>query len=574
MRRYRLILVALALLLFLGGLSVWRLLETDFFWRWSGWRIVAWAQDRVHGEVKVREVRGSPLTGLYFDGVNIKGLKGEVLQADRVELRFSFWSFIKLQPVIANLTIYSPHLQLREDEQGHWNVSGLLRPKPPPPFHTIDFPQILVKGGKVDLRRAGVTQQYRDLDLQLALTVLHPRRPQQAIQVHRSHLAVTAPQGRFGLSTSFTYSHQLLNLKSLMVAALDRPLVTLTGEVRLKETEPGLNLAGELGPTLGGEIQRLWPKWPTAWDLGGKFKVTGTPAQLLITGEGALQKAKYTLEGKVTPGAGEWGYDLGLNLTHLQPELLSPWNNAWEQQVKDLEPLSARLRLKGASLFGPPGRLDWSLECQPFRFREAKVEELELALTGDDREQRLEGVIRGNFGQLKVGAAGKLLGAPTGDLKIQGERFQVTPFGLPGLAGSLIDGKFTGKFTFPDSIPSSTLQVSGEVEAQGQFLEQPLKELRGRLKWDGSKLEIPQAQLRLGTLTAELKGTVERKGLDVLCRGNLAADGTMPWLPPTLRGKLEGEVTLKGPWDQPQFTIQAKGHGLSGEGLAVESLAM
>ncbi|MDP3182334.1 MAG: translocation/assembly module TamB domain-containing protein [Desulfobaccales bacterium] len=572
MRRYRYVLAGLALVILVGGFALWRLLNTDFFWGWGGWRLVDWAQGRIHGEVQVRQVRGNPLTGLVFTDILVQGRQGEVLRAERVELRFSLFSFVKLQPVIAKLAIHGPHLTLSQDRQGHWNVSGLWRERPPPPFRSLDFPQILIQDGTVDLIRPGETQRFKDLDLKLALTVRHPKRPQQAIQVHGAHLALTAPQGPLQLDASCTYSRQRLDLKSLKLAAGDQPLIALTGALRLDAAEPVIELTGDLGPTSGGEIHRLWPQWPGAWDLGGKFQVSGSPAQLKIMGEGNLQKAQYRLEGALRKGPTEWEYDLGVDLAGLSPELFTAWNSTWEQKLKGLEPLTARLQLKGTGFRWPPGQMAWSLECRPFRYQNARVEHLGFTLTGDGRQQRLEGLIKGNFGQFKMAAAGRLLANPAGELKIQAEGVKPDLLGASYLADSLLEGKFSGNFRRPSAPSPFPLWVSGEVEARGQVARQPLKELKGRLTWDGSKLEIPQVQLRLGALSAEMKGAMQGKGLEVAYRGSLAADGTVPWLPAGLRGRLEGEGTLKGPWNLPQFTFQGKGHGLSLEGLNLESM--
>lgn len=574
MRRSRYVLLGLAIFIFVGGFALWRLLNTDFFWGWGGWRLVDWAQGRIHGEVKVRQVRGTPLTGLVFTDILVQGRQGEVLRAERVELRFSLFSFVKLQPVIAHLGIYGPRLTLKEDQAGHWNVSGLFRERPPPPFHSLNFPQIQVQDGALDLSRPGETQHFRDFDLKLALTVLNPKRPRQAVQVHGASLAVTAPQGRFRLDAAFTYSRRRLDLKWLKVGAGEQPLMALAGEVRLDAADPIIDLKGSLGLVSGEEMRRLWPRWPAAGDLEGNFQVRGALAQLQVMGTGSLQKATYTLKGTLGRGSGPWEYDLGLALDGMAPGLLMARDHPWEPKLKALEPLAARLHLKGAGLGWPSERMEWSLECRPFRYQGARVEHLQLTLMGNARDQRLDGLVKGNFGQLKVAALGKLLPQFAGDLKLKWEGVRPDLLGLPFLTDSLLDGSFAGNFRWLAAPPSASLWVSGEVEAWGQILKQPLKEFKGRLTWDGARLEVPQVKLSLGTLTAEMKGAIQRTGLDVAYRGSLAADGTLPWLPADVRGRLEGEGTLKGPWEMPQLTFQGKGQSLLAGGLALDSLVI
>jgi translocation and assembly module TamB len=518
MPRFRYLLLALIALLILGALALWPLFQTDTVWTWGGHRLVEFAQSRIFGEIEVREVRGNHLTGLTFRGITIRGRKGEVLRAARLELRFSLWSFVKLRPVIARLAIYEPHLTLSQDREGVWNVSNFFRPKPPPPFDTIDFPHISIKGGEVSLRRDGATQLYRDLNLQLVLTVLHPKQPDQSILVRRAALAGDTPWGRLGLQTRLTYGSNLLNLLSLVVETGDRPLVSLAGEVRFGAEEPLCKLLGEIGPLPGEKMRGLWRHWPGSWNLGGKFQLSGTPSQLQISGEGPLSQAGYSFQGQVRHQAGAWDYDLTLNLT-------------------------------------------------PFNYQAARVEQLHLTLKGNNREQSLKGLLKGNFGELKATAAGPLLASLSGDLKVQAEGFQPGLWGLPVAAGSLFSGKFSGKFRRPDVF-------SGELEARGRWGQQPLQDLRARLALTGSRLEIAQARVRLATLAADLKGTVDSQGVDFKGKGEMTLNGSWPLFPAGLKGHLAGEGAVKGPWAAPQFTLQAQGQGLSWQDFGLKKVSL
>ncbi len=574
MPRLRYLLLALVAVLLLGVLAAWPLFQTDAVWTWGGHRLVDFARSRIYGEIEVQEVRGHYLTGFTFQGVTVRGRQGEVLQADRLEVRFSLWSFVKLQPVIACLAIHDPHLTLTQDREGRWNVSNFFRPKPPPPFNTIDFPQILVKRGEVTLTRPGATQHYRDLDLLLTLTVLHPKQPQQAILVRRASLSGDTPWGPMGLQTRFTYGSNLLNLLSLSVNAADRPLISLAGEVRFSEAEPVYKLLGEIGPFPGEEMRRLWRHWPRAWDLGGKFQLTGTPSQLQISGEGPLSQAGYSLQGRLRHQAGDWDYDLGLNLTGVQPQLWAPAAGDWARGFKDLPPLAVQLNFKGCGLSWPSRNLEWTLKCQPFSYQTARVEQLHLTLMGNGQDQRLQGLLQGNFGAVSAAVTGPLLASLAGDVKIEADGFKPEVWGLPVEAGSLVSGKFSGNFRLPGALPPSPLVVAGDLEARGQWGRQPLQDLRARLAFRGPRLEIAQAQVRLGTLAADLKGAVDSQGVDLQGRGNLTLDGSWPLLPANLRGRMSGEGTLKGPFAAPQFLFQVQGQGLSWQDFAVAKVSL
>ena len=567
MRRFRYLLLALAAVLVLGALALWPLLQTDAAWTWGGHRLVDFARSRIYGEIDVQEVRGNHLTGLTFKGITVRSRQGEVLRAAQLDLRFSLWSFVKLQPVIARLEIHEPHLTLTQDRAAQWNVSNFLRPKPPPPFNTIDFPQITIKGGEITLTRGGTTQVYRDLDLHLILTVLHPKQPDQAILVRRASLAGDTPWGRLGLQTRFTYGSNLLNLLSFSLETANRPLVSLAGEVRFGEPEPVCKLLGEIGPIAGVDIRRRWRYWPSTWDLGGKFQLTGTPAQLQVSGEGPLPQGEYSLQGQVQHRAGEWGYDLGLNLRGFQPRMWTGEEGVWARRLKDLPPLAVKLDVKGAGTSWPPKNLECTLQTQPFNFQAAKVEKLSLNLSGNGREQRLQGLLRGNFGVLQATATGPLLISLSGQVKIQAEGFKPGLCGLPLDSENLISGQFSGNYRAPASL-------SGDLEAQGQWARQPLKNLRARVAVNGPRLEIAQAQVQLGSLYADLKGVADSQGVDLQGRGSLSMDGSWPLLPAKLRGHVSVEGAVKGPFASPQFTLQAQGERLSWQDFALAKVSL
>jgi translocation and assembly module TamB len=574
MRRFWYLLLVLAGLMIVGALALWPLLQTDAVWTWGGHRLVDFARSRIYGEIEVQKVRGNYLTGLHFQGVTVRGRQGEVLRAAGVDIRFSLRSFVKLQPVIARLAIHEPRLTLTEDQEGRWNVSNFFRPKPPPPFNTIDFPQITIQGGEITLTRGGARQLYRDLDLLLTLTVLHPKRPQQAILVRRASISGETPWGRLGLQTRLTYGSNLLNLLSFSLSAADRSLVSLAGEVRFNQAEPLCKLLGEVGPIPGEEMRRVWGHWPGALDLAGKFQLTGTPSQLQISGEGPLIQAGYSFKSQVRHQAGEWNYDLDLDLNGLRPQLLAPREDGWAARLKNLPPLWLQLHFQGAGLSWPPKNLEGTLQCLPFSYQATRVEQLQFIFSGNGREQRLQGGFRGNFGSLKATVTGPLLASLSGDVKIQAEGFRPELWGLPGVAGSLLSGKFSGNFRLPGALPAAPLLIAGDLEARGQWGQQPLKDLRARLSLKGPRLEIARAQVKLGTLAADLKGTVDSRAVDLQAKGTMTLDGSWPLLPGGLRGRVAGEGALKGPLAAPQFTCQTQGHKLSWQDFAWEKVSL
>src|SRR4030042_7202877 len=159
MPRLRLIFLVLLLLLLWGGLGGFFLLRSDYVWGWGGRYLVNLAQERLPGKLTVQKIEGTPLTGLTFTGLFVSDSQGEVMRVPRLEVRFSLWSFVKLQPVIARLAVYEPLLTLRADKNGPGSFSRFLgpggAPKAAAPFRSLTFAQILVQVGEVAFIQAG-----------------------------------------------------------------------------------------------------------------------------------------------------------------------------------------------------------------------------------------------------------------------------------------------------------------------------------------------------------------------------------------------------------------------------------
>ncbi len=466
MRRVLLISLALVVLL---GLAGWGVFQSQTFWRWGGWELVKAAQDRLNGDLKVAAVQGHPFTGFTFTDVTLTSSQGEILHTDKLELRFSLWSILRLHPVIASLTLHQPRFTLRQDQAGSWEVATLLKKRPPPPFKSLDFPQILIEHGQATVIRPGGAQRYEDLNLNLDLSVLHPKRPDQEIRVRRATLEATTPQGPFGLKTSLTYAHDQLTIDSLDITRGEHALAGLSGAGNLGP-EPKALFAINLGPIPGKVMHLLWPKWPQDWELKGKFRlaILGL-SRFEVTGAGQVQQASFDLQGTISREAGQWTYDLQAKLDGLRPELLEPFNPQWSRKLKDLSPVAGKLALKGAGLTWPPEKLDWSLETAAIRDRGISLEQLQLSLSGNAKEQKLQGQVRGNFGQLSLTAAGPLITQLKGDLKLEAKDFQPARLGLEKARETALSGKFTGAFSLPPSGALTGLRLAGDLEARGRL---------------------------------------------------------------------------------------------------------
>lgn len=566
----RLLVIALTVIVFLA-LAGWGALQSQSFWHWGGREVVNFAQDRVHGQLRVGSVQGHPLMGFTFSDVTLAWNQGEILHLDRLDLRFSLWSFIKLRPVIAELVLVHPRLTLRQDQAGRWEVAGVLKKRPPPPFKSLDFSQILIRRGQVSVNRSGATQHYTDLNLELHLTVLHPKRPNQEILVRRASLMAGTPLGRFGLEGSFTYARDRLRLDSLEVKSGDAVLASLSSPGYLGPGEKA-RLAFEVGPLPGGLLHRLWAPWPENCAIDGKFRLAvQNLSRFDLNGAARLQQAALDLKGSLSREKDGWVYDLNAKSAGLRPELLQPFAPQWAARLKNLSPVGAQLTLQGAGLAWPPERLDWTLETGAVRAQGISVEHLKLRLAGNSREQKLEGRLRSNFGQLTLDAAGPLLASRKGDLKIETKNFQPARLGLAQAGETRLDGKFSGTFTCPEPGGFKSLQLAGNLEGRGQVRQELLEDFRARLSWQQPKLEIPQAHLRLGTLTAEFSGASDGGRLNWKFKGSLAPGAPRPYLPVATRGRVELSGALTGAFQAPQWALQGGGSGLALDGFSLKS---
>ena len=575
--RFRKFLFTVMVILLIISSATWMILRSDMFWAWAGRKIVAAAQGQMQGELTVQEIKGNPFTGYFFNDIVLTSPQGEVLRARSLEIRLSFTSLLRLQPVIGRLALYKPRLTLEQDQQGQWNVNQILRPSAGPPapvslpFRALSFSQILIQDGDLTLIQAGDRQHYQDLDVDLAFHLRHPLKPEQIVAVERAKLAVTTPWGRYRLASRLTLSPELLKLPVLVVESQGRSLLNLAGQVALVEQAGESQLAGEIGPLPDALIKQFWAPWPEGWEPTGKLRLHGTPARLKLSLGGRIHQAAYDLSGWLSQEAEKQSYDLTFSLEGLTPEMLAALDQARAAQYKQATPLTIRLHLKGAGLAWPPPQFDWRLKVDSLKYGAAEFKPMEVVFQGNAQQQKLDSLIQGNFGGLTLNAEGSLLAAPKGNIKLLVKDFQPALLDLGVPSGSRFNGKLTGSFRVPDLSSWSRAAASAELEVTGRVGEHPLKELRGRLAYESPRLNISQLRLHLGNLQAELQGSLEGDRLNFTHQGRSRPGGNWP-VPAALGGSLSWEGSLQGRSQAPQYTLQVRGQALSWEKLAVKSL--
>src|SRR5208337_1936275 len=194
----------------------------------------------------------------------------------------------------------------------------------------------------------------------------------------------------------------------------------------------------------------------------------------------------------------------------------------WAERLKDLSPIAAGLALKGRGPSWPPAGLEGTLDLSAFRSQGISVEQLQISLAGDAREQNLKGLVRGNFGKLTLAADGPLLSDLKGNLQIEAENLQPARLGLERAGETALNGKFRGAFHWTEGRALAGLNLAGDLEARGRLGSEPLEDLRVRLIWQQPRLEITQASFRLGPLAAQLSGSQEGDRLAYQFKGSLA----------------------------------------------------
>jgi translocation and assembly module TamB len=570
MRRLRWILLGLLALIFIVLAAGWLLLQTQALWTWSGRRLVDFAQDRLYPKLTVQHVRGYPFTGITFENIALTTPQGEVITAKRLELRFSLWSFVKLEPVIGKVAVYEPRIHVWRTEDGSLNLSHLLRKRPPPPFRSLDFRDIQIEGLETTFKEDGRLKPYPRVDFRCALLVLHPRRPEQAIFVRRAMLSTDTPQGRFSLRTRLAYQRQELNLLTLEVYDEAELIALLGGKAQFAEAPFGL-LSGEFKPLSGERIKDFLPWWPGAWNLAGKFSLEGSPADFKATAAGQLNGASYLLKGRLEQAAG-WRYEVEMGLDPLKPDLAAALTPSLAAKLNGLSALSVRLQAKGTGLSWPPAAFQGRLTASPFTYRQAQCRELEVTLSWEEGKETLKGLVKGNFGQLALEAQGPLLARTQGTLKAVATDLQPHLLGLEAPAETLINGVFTGNVALPTDLALDRLTAAGELKASGRLGTHQL-ECQGRIAWEKLNLQISQAAIKAGDLTADLKGALKAEGLDIQAQVKLPPGGVLPW-PTPLSGQFSATFAAKGPWRTPDLTLEGQGHNLAWRGYGVRSVGL
>ncbi len=590
LRLFKVVIFSVILLLAAAGRGNCAILP-EFFWNWGGEKLLSLLQAKINGKITVKEIKGNPLSGLTYQDLTVTGPQGQVmLRVDRLELSLSALSIPSLHPIISRLALINPHAYLVQ-EAGGWNISRLALPeKPGAPsgasgatgfiFREVDFSNILVKNGEIDLTRGGATQRYTDLDLKSALSLLDWGTPQEKIDLKGAHLAVTAPQGRMQLDTSLIYSSRLARINSLDLKLAGQQILSLKGELCMPLESMTCKLTGQVGPVQGKTIQEFYSRWPAPWDLKGSFTFSSSPKGMKLAAAGSLGEAGFNVQGFLNAGGKPAVFTLDADLKGLATAQLQEIQGVNAQNLQGLSPVSAHLKVQGTGLPWSPEGLKADLNLEAFQYRQLTVQRLELNLAGTARSQDLHLAAAGNFGAVTIDASGHLLplgkagSGAAGDLNLKVKDFKPAPFGLSQYAGTELTGGLQGKFQLPPGYSPARTSLAGTLEARGRVLGEPLDQLQAKFSLAGEKLTLASADLRMASLAAHLKGTLSPAGIDLGFTTEISGSRGLPVSSPASFGQLTAQGTVKGPWRQLHLNVTANGKNFSFQGVSLQTASL
>jgi hypothetical protein len=589
MRAVTMVIVSLALLLGWGGTGAAAVLPDIA--NWGGPYLLSLLQDRVNGKISVREISGNPLTGLTYKDLEISGPDGKpVLTADRLEIRLSLWSIPTFHLDLGALALIKPRVYLSREKSGPWNISRLAKeaekPSEPPglvgkitglALREVNLANLIVQQGEIFITQGDQTRYYPGLDLAANLSLLNLGQPQPTVKVNRAEMGITTPQGRVEMDIRLTYGGGLARLDRLNLKLAGQPVASLSGEVCRPLTELSCTLTGKIGPIPGDRINAFWPRWPAPWDLAGALSLTSTPegGELLL--QGKIGQAEYAIKGNLNARLKPAVFGLELDLKGLSTVQLQELQGLKAQAVQGLSPVNARLRLEGKGLPWNPESIRTRLDLDPFRYRDLKVDKVWLELSGNAASQELQASVAGNFGTVALGASGRLL--PVGDtrkglsgnLTVQTGDFQPAMVGVARLAGSSLTTCFTGKFRLPPGLSPAQVYLAGNLQASGRVRQEDLQALDAGFVLEGQKLTISQADIQIAGLSASVKGSLTRSGVDITFNAAVSGSRALPLPPGAAFASLTADGAVRGPWKAPQVNLAAQVRKLSFQGLTLES---
>ena len=606
MRKFLFYFLSFILVLLVG---LWLVLHSEIFWRWAGHKVIHSINDGLQGEhpadniegsladgfivqqvqlidtinknirgkLIVDKIEGTPFSGWVFKGIKLMTPEGEIFQAKAFMLRVSLWSVIRLKPVIDKIALYEPVLTLEKDKEGQWNLNRLYRPQEGSSssileyFRSLDFSHIMIDHGQVEVQQPGGIEMFRDINLNASLQVFRPATPLQRLELEKLLLSADTPWGPYDLKTHVSYDdkHQI---KSFDVALQTdkEPVLSLSGN---RAQADHSNIVGEIATVPPALMALLYKKWPSAWQENVKFEIHGSPEDVQFSLDSNIHTATINLKGVVNLTRGETTHDVHLKIAGVSPEMLFALGVPGGEYYCEASPLNVNVHLQGTGLDWPPPEFSWQLKTEPLIYKQAKIDQLSLKISGSQVQQTVNLALCGNFGSLSLKSQGSFFTAPNGDIKLEVVDLEPALLGLQVDPGSYISLDFDGKFGFPKPYVLNNLTISGQASASGCINGYPLDKAEGRFSWENRKLNLQSLQAKVGNVMAELKGTLAGDRLDFSTEGKTLPEGDWP-VPETVQGVISWTGTIQGTISEPSYVIQAQSQELAVGSVALQSVTL
>lgn len=577
-RRLAIILGLLSCLL-VGG-AWW--VTTAAFWERLGWRLVAEVQDRLRAELTVAQLAGNLVSGMVFRDVVIRRGEEVILTVQELEVSVSLFSFLKLQPVIRTLIFRQPQLFLRQSPRGEWNVTNLLKKRPPPPFTQLQLQRLAIEAGRVEVDSRTRQVQLEELQVDLAVTIQNPGRPQIQIIVPDGRVALRVPPYPAGrLHFDLAASLAGLQLQKLELFLADLPAILLQGEATGLTAVPHLDFTLTVPALDGKQVRQFWAAWPAEIPIQSTITINGPLTDLQATAAGQLAASHWQARASWRqPDQGEPEFHLSLNFHDIQPV----WWAAGRPSAAILQaisPLSGELSLWGRGQPWQPQTLAGQGELKPFTFRQLHSTAARLTWQANTVDQTLSLHLQGNFGQVAATAKGQFWPGGRALVPLRGELHlsvaELNPALLAQAGGKeapagALTGTLTGNVQLPDWSSWREARLTGTLRAAGRLGPQTLQEVLVQGRWAAGTGQIEAARLRLGNLLATAQGRLSATEIDAQWTLQLSPPGPWPLLPPTLTGQGQAAGTLKGPWQEVAYQLQFQAQALTWRQYAVQTL--
>ena len=296
--------VGAAVLLFLVVAAVVIYTRSEHFTRWLREEAVAAVNSAIRGSISIERLEGSVWRDVTLHNVALSYENVEVLTIPRVAISFSLWRLLWRELRISQIDGLKPRADLRQDDEGSWNVVEALAPRQPEPEQSSAFTTVVrslrLREAGIDLRIAGKQEKLyraRNLNLEAGLGLL----PEGVSLEIRELASGLASEGLPNLNLKGALDYRQLAGAPPTFKFNDLWAVSRNSRIKL---DGEIVQGGALQVKARARIDKLAPAdlayfvsdWPLRRDLAGEFNVTGALDDLhgnvTLTGAGAKLLAR------------------------------------------------------------------------------------------------------------------------------------------------------------------------------------------------------------------------------------------------------------------------------------------